>query len=170
MESGRKRGVWTFRWLGRRWGFERSDIWHGGSLYMTRHILYLYGYTLRLHHIMRSDRDRALHNHPFWFITFPLGTYRESYWVPWCTPKDCRCDSVVCSKEAGHIATRTVLPFRPQFRGIDFRHRINDVARPVWTIVISGPYRQTWGFFPKPDEFVSGLDWDDYIATRDNAP
>lgn len=140
VESNRRRGQWTFKLFGRRCGFERSDIIHGNSLYMSRWILYVLGYTLRLHCIHRPDRDRALHNHPFWFVTLPLGTYREMYWESFGL--------------SGHMWVRDVRPWRPHFRGIDFRHRICHLDRPVWTIVLSGPYVQPWGFYPKPDEFV----------------
>jgi hypothetical protein len=143
-ESGRKRGRWTFELFGRRWGFERSPIVHDGSLYMSRWILYVAGCTLRLHHIMRPDLARSLHNHPFWFVTFPLGTYREEYWDAWY--------SII-----GRKLSRTVRAWRPHFRGVDFRHRITYLERPVWTIVITGPYRQKWGFFTTPDTFVR---WD----------
>jgi hypothetical protein len=146
-ESGRKRGRWTFELFGRRWGFEHSPIIHDGSLYMDRWILYVAGCTLRLHHIMRPDLARSLHNHPFWFWTFPLGEYREEYWRRNPPPFD----------KHGYCYSRTVRAWRPQFRGIDFRHRITHLERPVWTIVITGPYRQKWGFFPTPDTFVK---WD----------
>lgn len=147
IESGRERGNWTFRIFGERFGFEYSPIIHGGSTYMYRWILYVFGYTLRLHRIMRADLARDLHNHPFCFVTIPFGTYRETYWVP--------ADPVVHPSWLGHIALRTVRRFVPQFRDVKFRHRIVELPNgPVWTFVISGRYQQKWGFFPKPDQFV----------------
>jgi hypothetical protein len=166
VESGRTRGERFVRIFGRRWGFERSDIVHDGDTYMRRWILYVAGCTLRLHHIMRPDRDRAPHNHPFWFITFPLGEYREVFWISpdepprvpdWLRKRLC---------DGGWTdATRWVRAFRPAFRGINFRHRIDSVPRPVWTIVLTGPYNQMWGFFPSPEEFVP---YRSYLGTTDH--
>lgn len=159
MESGRNRGEYTVRIFGRRWGFERSPIVHDSQLYMDRWILYLAGYTLRLHKICRPDNLRGCepHNHPFtWFITFPLGTYSEMYWVgpdewppvpEWLRERQ---------KDGGWVEfERDVKAFRFHFRDHTFRHYINGLwnDRPVWTIVVTGPYLQQWGFFPTPLTF-----------------
>lgn len=160
MESGRQRGAYTWRWFGQRFGFEHSPIYHGDSMYMDRYILYFFGCTLRLHKICRPDHDRALHNHPFWFITFPLGGYREVFAI---SPDEWPPVSVrarECYGNGGWIdAARTVRPFCFHFRGVDFRHRIVslDHDRPIWTIVLTGPYAQKWGFFPDPLTFIP---WD----------
>jgi len=136
-ESGRKRRG-TLKLLGFRFGFERSPIIHGGSLYMTRYIFYFFSCTLRLHRFMRGDRDRMMHNHPFVFVTFPLASYEEVYW-----DAARRCER-----------RRIVKAFRFHFRGLAFRHRVTRPSRvPTWTVVLSGPYRQQWGFFPNPDTF-----------------
>lgn len=154
-ESGRPRGRWTFQLFGRRWGFERSPIYHGDSLYMGRWILYVAGWTLRLHRIMRPDLYRALHDHPFWFVTLPLGRYVEEYW--WFggfefAPADLFDFYHIVQR--GETRTRTVRRFVPQFRGRMFRHRITALPDgPVWTIVLSGPYRQRWGFYSDPNTF-----------------
>lgn len=153
IESGRERGNWTFRIFGVRFGFEYSPIIHAGNPYMFRWLLYVFGYTVRLHHIMRADLARDLHNHPFWFITIPFGTYVETYWYPyWDEREGDGSETMECR---GEIRTRTVRRFVPQFRGIKFRHRIIDLPNgPVWTFVISGRYQQKWGFFPQPDVFI----------------
>lgn len=154
MESGRDRGNWTFRLFGVRFGFEYSPIIHAGNPYMYRWLLYFFGYTLRLHRIMRADLARDLHNHPFWFVTIPLGTYIETYWQP-CACGDDACVQLSVHHDGGRKLTRMVRRFVPQFRGINFRHRIIDLPNgPVWTFVISGRYTQKWGFFPRPDVFV----------------
>lgn len=151
VESGRARGEFFVRIFGQRWGFEFSPITHMGDEYMARWIIYVAGCTLRLHRFARGDErgPTGLHNHPFWFVTFPLHTYREEYWKPcvWCGGEDGHGRPVSCG--GGQILTRTVRRFRFHFRGHSFRHRVCALARvPVWTIVLSGRYTQQWGFFP----------------------
>lgn len=57
----------------------RSDIYFGGSLYMRRwRFISTPWFGVRLHHIVRSDNDRELHDHPFTFLSFILaGGYFE---------------------------------------------------------------------------------------------
>jgi hypothetical protein len=149
MESGRDRGQFFVRIGGQRWGFEVSPIIHDVREYMNRFIAYAAGYTARLHHILTNDSrgPAGLHNHPFWFVTFPFGDYIEEYWQPcgradWCDGHDVGCTS-------GTIRTRTVRGFRFHFRPLNFRHRIIELPNgPVWTFVITGRYEQQWGFFP----------------------
>lgn len=160
VESGRTRGKWTWLWFGQRCGFERSPIVHAGSLYMDRWILYVFGFTLRLHKICRPDFDRALHNHPFAFVTFPLGEYHEIVGLsPDDGPYGPEPDWLRTGPNAGWVnAWQRVRAFVPQFRGIDYRHRIVGLPNgPVYTIVITGRYRQKWGFFPNHSTFVP---WD----------
>jgi hypothetical protein len=96
---------------------------HIGS-YMSRWYLQTPWFTVRLHHILRSDEARALHDHPwdFWSLLLtggyteitPTGTRR---W-PWCS-----------------LVRR---------RAEDLHRLVLD--RPVWTLVWTGPRRRSWGF------------------------
>lgn len=112
---------------------QRSDIYFGGSRYMRR---WLFGSTnswgIRIHCIERSDADRELHDHPFWFVSFILsGGYYEH------TP-----DGRRTWYGPGSIV----------FRSADTLHRLElaqeSVARytPAWTFVIRGRYARLWGF------------------------
>lgn len=157
MESGRNR-QYTFRIFGLRFGFEFSPIVHADAEYMARWIVYFFGYTLRLHRFATGDERGpiGLHNHPFWFITFPLRSYREEYAVSpdeWPPVSEWMRDIL---GDGGWItATRTVRAFRFHFRGSNFRHRVLALERaPVWTIVLSGRYTQKWGFYPDPLTFI----------------
>lgn len=128
----------------------RDDIRFGDRTYMRRWLFpqrwlprffkALPG--LRLHNIMASDEDRALHDHPFSFVTFVLrGGYYE------------------------HLAdgTRTWHgPGSVLFRKADTLHRLelnvnitfaphryaDDEAKEIsaWTFVVRGPIRRAWGF------------------------
>lgn len=80
---------------------------------------------LYLHHILRSDHDKALHDHPWSFKSLILwGGYWEHSLSgkKWYGP--------------GSILKR---PAR-------FRHRL-EVERSAWTIVFCGPKEREWGFW-----------------------
>lgn len=105
-------------------------------------------FNIYLHKFLRDDEDRALHDHPWWFISLILkGGYFE------------RVGQGVISRRAGSIA----------FRKATHRHRVilfvteEGKRRPCWTIVITGQKKRTWGFWcPKGfvpwHEFVDGAD------------
>lgn len=83
--------------------------------------------SVRVHHIVRPDRDRHLHDHPWNFRTVVLrGHYVEE--------RENRCYFV---RGAGTTASLQFGSF----------HRIAQVSPGgVWTLFITGRYRGTWGF------------------------
>lgn len=104
----------------------RSDIFFAGDLYMRRWRIGARKWPgLRLHHIVRSDRDRELHDHPFWFVSFILwGSYTE------------------------HLADGSVTTYRAPavlYRTATTLHRL-ELTKPAWTFVIRGPIKRVWGF------------------------
>ena len=84
-------------------------------------------FNIYLHQFLRSDDDRALHDHPWWNLSILLrGSYRE-HWQ-WDFP-------VV--RTAGCVALR-----RPEAG-----HRIELLGnRPCWTLFLTGPKVREWGF------------------------
>lgn len=113
----------------------RSDIRINGALYMERWLLgERHAPGLRLHHIVRSDNDRHLHDHPFDFTTLILaGKYREHTVRYASRPFDTR--SVLYSAGA------------TLFRSAEALHRLELVdGQDAWTLVSRGPYRRTWGY------------------------
>lgn len=91
-----------------------------------------------LHHFLRSDDDRALHDHPWPFSSLILdGAYRE------ITPEG---DTVA---KPGDL----VLRHRPELP-----HRIELLSSNVTTLVITGPKEREWGFHC-PRGWVS---WQDF--------
>jgi hypothetical protein len=149
---------WGSRKRGFRIGVEHSMVVHNGSPYLERWIVYC-GITLRLHKFHRGDDDRAFHDHPWWFVTFPLRSYRE----------------LVFNPQWGDTAPRVniVRAFRFHYRPADYRHRVlpglfeisgqyrNDYnVFPAWTIVISGDASRTWGFWPTPNQFIPYTQWE----------
>lgn len=97
-----------------------------------------------LHKFLRDDDDRALHDHPWWFISFLIwGRYDE------------HTDSALIRRKSPSIA------YRPAER----RHRIALIDnKPAWTIVITGPKSREWGFWC-PKGFVP---WYQFVK-RDNS-
>ena len=122
----------------------RAVIHLEGDPYLVRFRLLvtqsLCGY---LHHILRSDADRNLHDHPFDFVTIVLwGGYYEH--TPagrrWCPP------------------------------GTVIRHSAEDLHRieipagqTAWTLFLRGPRTRDWGF-QTPDGWI---DWRDYEEAGD---
>lgn len=98
--------------------------------YMRRWILRTPWGTLRLHNILRSDEDRHLHDHPFDFTSLLLtGGYDE------VTPKHFHASQLVKSWPRFSIVRKRA----------EESHRLI-VHKPLWTLVVSGPKRRSWGF------------------------
>lgn len=90
-----------------------------------------------VHKFLRSDDDRALHDHPWAFLSILLwGNYIEVT------------DHDMVERTPGSVA----------YRPITHRHRVmlcltNDRLggpareKPCWTLFITGPERRDWGFW-----------------------
>lgn len=90
-------------------------------------------FNIYLHHFLRSDDDRALHDHPWANCSVLLrGSYREHMpggivklrkpWRPWAF-------------------------WRLPMRWPTSAHRVELIgARPVWTLFLTGPKVRVWGF------------------------
>lgn len=86
-------------------------------------------FNIYLHKIMRSDDDRALHDHPWWNVSIVLrGGYFELMRL-----------GKVRWRGAGSIV----------FRGAKTAHRLEIQpmhATHAWTLFITGPRVREWGF------------------------
>lgn len=92
-----------------------------------------------VHKFLRSDDDRALHDHPWWFVSLVLrGSYLE--YTPGCGLPHLR--------KPGSIA----------YREATTRHRVSLVngwgrdhrtygPQPCWTLIVTGPKVRDWGFW-----------------------
>lgn len=96
--------------------------------YMTRWVLDLRLFSVRLHCFHRSDDDRHLHDHPWWFLSLLLkGSYREHF------P-----DRVTDWRRPGSIAYRPALT----------QHRVEIApGRKCWSVCLTGRIKRTWGFW-----------------------
>lgn len=108
-------------------------------------------FNIYLHNFLRSDDDRALHDHPWWNVSILLtGSYVEH-----------RQDGSVRVRKAW----RPWAPWRLTIRSAEAAHRIELVegANPVWTLFITGPVVREWGFHcPK-----GWRHWRIFVSERD---
>lgn len=132
-----------FGWLKRKPDFV---IGAPGNLYMLRWYLLPRNrwFNVYLHKIIRSDDDRALHDHPWASLSILLkGSYVEIT------------DTSGKTYSAPHVI----------YRGSNYRHRlIVPDGNPVWTLFITGPKVRTWGFWC-PKGFVP---WHEFVDHTDH--
>jgi hypothetical protein len=107
-------------------------------------------FNVYLHKFMRDDDDRALHDHPWWFVSAMLkGQYNE----------------IRENGDRGQVRGAPDIAFRKATH----RHRVVLDRRPdgsyvpCWTLVITGRTTRTWGFWC-PKGFVP---WNQFV-NRDN--
>lgn len=96
-----------------------------------------------LHKFLRDDEDRALHDHPWWFLSLILkGGYQEIV-------------DIENAPTPGFTRTITRNPLSLAFRPALHRHRvvlhraIENHRRmvPAWTVVVTGRKVREWGFW-----------------------
>jgi hypothetical protein len=110
-------------------------------------------FNVYLHKFMRDDDDRALHDHPWWFVSAMLrGGYFEMV-EPNAYGIDRKC------RTAPSIAYR---PATHRHRVVLFRDE-DGKPQPCWTLVVTGRKSRLWGFYC-PQGFVP---WFDFVAQDD---
>jgi len=106
-------------------------------------------FNVYLHRFLRSDDDRALHDHPWPNVSLLLaGAYTEH------------------TIRAGGINVRTVLAAGDlKLRGPRSAHRVELHAGTCWTLFVTGPRVREWGFHC-PD--IGWRDWRDFTSAKDS--
>lgn len=96
-----------------------------------------------LHKLCRSDHDRALHDHPWPFVSIVLWPgYKEIRYVR--TIENTGMHEAICEEEV-----QTHHPGSILYRPAKWRHRvIINSWNPCWTLVLVGPRARRWGFWP----------------------
>lgn len=115
-----------------------------------------------LHKFMRDDDDRALHDHPWNFLSIMLwGSYREHRDI------ETRGSDFTFFRSAEKVRGWLSIAYR---RATD-RHRVTlrkslSTGNPIpcWTLVITGPRVRDWGFWC-PQGFVP---WQTFVAKDDD--
>lgn len=118
-----------------RLAYVHDRIWSHGVFYLERRYIEFLGFSLRYHVFRAPDPDRGLHDHPWWFITFPL----DSYW----------------EQREGIRLGYLVREHRLHFRPATYRHRV--VSAPARTFVLTGRRSREWGFY-RDGEFIHWRD------------
>lgn len=122
------------RWTDRYMASRRPDVFIGGeaNCYMRRWFVIPRNrlFNIYLHEFLRSDDDRALHDHPWWNVSILLqGEYTEE------------------TISAGGVHKRTIRKAGEfKFRRPTFAHRIELHAGACRTLFITGPKIRVWGF------------------------
>lgn len=100
-----------------------------------------------LHLFHRSDEDRALHDHPWSFLTIILW---RGYIEHTENIEACSCGSFDCNGASLVKRARRKWPLMICWRPAEWRHRVELVNRkPAVTLVIRFKERRTWGFWTK---------------------
>lgn len=103
-----------------------------GPLLTRYHVIATRAFGVYLHHLHTSDEDRALHDHPWSFVSILLtGGYFE--WT------DTQVDG---------LRRHWRRPLSILYRPAEHAHRL-ELVRPVWTLVIRFRVRRHWGFFTR---------------------
>lgn len=138
---------------------------HGpdGSLYMERFGLFETRWlTARVHHIVKPDLDREMHDHPAGFVSVVLkGEYREARPAE---TEPCFTKHLAGAERYYETARRAgSIAYRPA----TCRHRITEVSPGgVWTLFFFvGGIRQWWGFYTPAGK----VHWRDYLNARDGS-
>lgn len=121
-----------------RWAFlEGLDIGADDDPYLDRlRIIQTPLFGVYLHRIHRPDLERDGHDHPWWFARVILfGGYTERIWPD-------KRDPSRSWLRRGHRWSFGVMPRRAA-------HVITEITGgPLWTLVLTGPRRSSWGFWP----------------------
>ncbi len=87
-------------------------------------------FNIYLHRFLRSDEDRALHDHPWVNMSFLLdGSYTEH---------------TISAGGVNHHRTFTAGQIK--FRSAKYAHRVELTSGPCWSLFITGPIVREWGF------------------------
>jgi len=90
-------------------------------------------FNIYLHCFTGSDDDRALHDHPWWSLSFLLK------------------GELV---EHSFSGKKHIYKYLPVVRSAKFSHRLELIKGPAWTIFITGPKIRSWGFHHPVDGWL----------------
>ena len=136
----------------------------GDELYMARYWLVApgwlpFGINARVHHIAQPDADRAMHDHPWNFVSIVLrGWYHEA--------RPVGIEPGFEGEQEWHTST-TRGPGDFAYRRSTDRHRITRVGPGgALTLFITGPRLHWWGFYTPAGK----IHWRDYAPRKEVKP
>lgn len=102
-----------------------------------------------VHQFLRSDDDRALHDHPWASLSIILsGGYTEH---------------TIAAGGINHRRVLAVGDWRARLTG-RFAHRVELHDGPCWTLFVTGPRYRSWGFHCPERGWVH---WEEFTAPHD---
>lgn len=105
----------------------RKALGRGECPYAFRWLVDVRAFSIRLHHWVGNDDLRAPHDHPWSFVTFVIaGSYTD------------------VQPDGDEVLRRGSVRFRPMLH----RHSVKLNTPSVWTVVITGPHRRPFCFWP----------------------
>lgn len=108
--------AYQFRWA--------EELQCKTGVYVRRWYIETPLFSIRLHHWLHSDDNRALHDHPWWFITLILkGGYTD------------------LSHNNEHLSQGSI-----RFRKAEHQHSVKVGKGGAWTVLLTGPKTRKWGF------------------------
>lgn len=111
-----------------------------------------------LHHFLRPDGDRELHNHPWkWAVSVVLagGYTEERFAYPELADTD-KGMSMVVKRRLRFLSINFL-------RGADY-HRVAELhGKETWTLFIAGPKRTSWGFWVPGEGHV---EWREFLTRK----
>ena len=126
-----------------RW---RERLGLDGCPYVVRWRLETRWGSVRVHHWLGPDDDRAFHDHPWWFTTVVLrGGYADH------SPEGVE-----------HLRAPAI-----RHRTATHRHTVVPDPGGAWTLVLTGPRIRAWGFWADGVRFVKANKW---FASRGHHP
>lgn len=139
------------RWFQIRWAERLGDL---ERPYLVRWTLILFGYSIRLHHWLRSDDRRFFHDHSADLVSIVLkGRYANVVpFDPTLPPGDGNSD--FRHVQGMFNSWRSLRGFRRSiwFSRAEDRHYLDIPAAGAWTLLLEGRKRHSWGFYvPRMD-------------------
>lgn len=106
-------------------------------------------FSVRLHHWLGPDDDRAFHDHPWDFTTLVLkGGYTDhspNFWP-----------------HGEHLGAGAI-----RRREAEHQHTVVPDPGGAWTVIVTGPRRRAWGFWDAGMKFIKANKW---FASRGHHP
>lgn len=102
-------------------------------------------FNIYLHHVLRDDDDRALHDHPWINLSIVLrGGYREITFVRPPVPGSALPATIELDRKPGSVVLRRA---RKAHRLTLYRDPETGRSLPSWSLFLTGPNLQSWGFW-----------------------
>lgn len=118
-------------------------------------------FNIYYHVVLRSDDDRALHDHPFWSLSIVLegGYYEHTILAGGIHKKVWRGPGSIVFRPSGRFAHRLELMTYPWPDPLVPDEWSTKSAK---TIFITGPVLRRWGFHDARHGWIDAYDWDEH--------